>query len=153
MAIDLTKYSEIGTLSYAQVDQNWTDIEGADAVNAKTNAANTFQERTTFSKGLVEKKGAMAANDVDLALGAVFEKTISGATTLTVSNVPATGSVGSFILDLTNGGSATITWWAGVKWAGGTEPSWTAAGRDMVGFITHDGGTTWSGIVLGLDIK
>lgn len=103
--------------------------------------------------GLREVRVAMAANDIDLATGNLFTKTISGATTLTVSNIPASGTLASFILDLTNGGSATITWWSGVKWAGGTAPTLTAAGRDVLGFYTHDGGTTWTGLLLGKDVK
>lgn len=103
--------------------------------------------------GLFETKAALAANNIDLATGNFFTKTASGATTLTVSNVPASGLTASFILDLTNGGSATVTWWSGVKWAGGTAPTLTAAGRDVLGFFTHDGGTTWSGLVMGKDVK
>jgi hypothetical protein len=59
----------------------------------------------------------------------------------------------SFVLDLTNGGSSTITWWSGVKWASGIAPTLTVSGRDVLGFFTHDGGTTWSGLVLGKDLK
>lgn len=103
--------------------------------------------------GLREVKVAMAADNIDVATGNLFTKTISGATTLTVSNVPASGTLASFILDLTNGGSAAITWWSGVKWAGGAAPTLTAAGRDVLGFYTHDGGTTWTGLLLGKDVK
>ena len=103
--------------------------------------------------GLKEARVAMAANDINLLSGNYFTKTISGATTLTVSNVPASGTAASFVLDLTNGGSAAITWWSGVKWAGGTAPTLTAAGRDCLGFFTHDGGTTWTGLLLGKDVK
>lgn len=102
--------------------------------------------------GVKETWVAMGANNTDISAGNYFTKTISGATTLTVSNVPTTGTVASFILDLTNGGSATITWW-GVKWPGGTAPTLTAAGRDALGFFTHDGGTTWTGLLVGKDIK
>ncbi len=102
--------------------------------------------------GLKETRVSMVANDIDINLGNYFNKTISGATTLTVSNVPATGTAASFILDLTNGGSSAITWWT-VKWAGGTAPTLTAAGRDALGFFTYDSGTTWTGLVLGKDIK
>lgn len=110
---------------------------------------------TTFNvlSGLRETRTAMGANNIDLATGNFFTKTISGATTLTVSNVPASGTAASFILDLTNGGSGAITWWGGMKWAGGTAPTLTASGRDVLGFYTHDGGTTWTGLVLGKDVK
>lgn len=105
------------------------------------------------TKGFLETRTAMGANDIDLSTGNVFTKTISGATTLTVSNTPSSGTVATFILDLTDGGSATITWWSGVKWVGGTAPTLTTAGRDVLGFFTHDGGTTWTGLVLGKDVK
>ena len=103
--------------------------------------------------GTKETKVAMAANDVDLSAGNYFTKTITTTTTLTVSNVPSTGTAVSFILDLTNGGAGAITWWSGMKWVGGTAPTLTASGRDALGFFTHDGGTTWSGFVLGKDVK
>lgn len=103
--------------------------------------------------GTKETRVAMGANDIDLSAGNWFTKTFSGTLTLTVSNVPTTGTSASFILDATNGGSATITWWSGVKWAGGTAPTLTLSGRDSLGFYTYDGGTTWTGLLLGKDIK
>ncbi len=102
---------------------------------------------------LNETKVAMSASDIDLSIGNFFAKTISGSTTFTVSNVPASGTVGEIILDLTNGGSATVTWWSGIKWVSGTAPTLTASGRDMIGFCTHDGGTIWTGVVIGKDLK
>jgi len=107
----------------------------------------------TRSTQVLETRVAMAANNIDLSAGGYFTKTISAATTLTVSNVPSSGTGVSFILDLTNGGSSAITWWSGVKWAGGASPTLTASGRDVLGFFTHDGGTTWTGLVLGKDVK
>ena len=104
---------------------------------------------TLVTKALQETKVAMAANNIDLSTGNVFSKTISGATTLTVSNVPASGTSVTFTLNLTNGGSATITWWSGVKWAAGTAPTLTTSGRDRLVFTTEDGGTTWDGFVAG----
>lgn len=124
-----------------------------DADTAKTDVEQTFSAKQSFGAAVHEKINAIAASNIDVALGSLYTKTITGATTFTVSNVPATGSVASFILDLTNGGSSTITWWAGVKWAGGTAPTLTAAGRDAIGFYTHDGGTTWTGLLLGLDLQ
>ena len=125
-----------------------TDETGTGSLVFGTNPALT----TPTITGTKEVKVAMPANDINLAIGNYFTKTISGATTLTVSNTPSAGTTGSFILDLTNGGSATITWWT-VKWVGGTAPTLTTAGRDTLGFFTHDGGTTWTGLVLGKDIK
>ena len=96
-----------------------------------------------------EKQVAIAASDIDLSLGNYYTKTISATTSFTVSNVPASGTAASFILDLTNGGSQTVNFMTGIKWAGGTAPTLTASGRDVLGFFTYDGGTTWNGFVLG----
>jgi hypothetical protein len=101
------------------------------------------------AKAYVETKTVISASAIDLTAGNYFTKTISGSTTFTTSGTPATGNVASFVLDLTNGGSSTVTWWSGVKWAGGTAPTLTTSGRDVLGFFTHDGGTTWNGFVLG----
>ena len=103
--------------------------------------------------GLKEKKAVVSGSAIDLATANYFTKTAAGSLTWTVSNVPATDTSASFILDLTNGGTGTQTWWSGVKWAGGTAPTLTASGRDVLGFFTHDGGTTWTGLVLGKDVK
>ena len=109
--------------------------------------------QTVARAAIQEKYNAIGASAIDLNVGNYFSKTISGTTTFTVSNVPASGTATSFILDLTNGGSSTINWWSGMKWAGGKAPTLTASGRDVLGFYTWDGGTTWTGLVLGKDVK
>jgi hypothetical protein len=95
---------------------------------------------------------AVAASAVDCAAGNFFTKTASGALTWTVTNVPASRAY-SFLLELTNGGTGTQTWFSGIKWPGGTAPTLTASGVDMLGFITDDGGTTWRGVQLMKDSK
>lgn len=116
-------------------------------------ASRAVQTAAPTITGLREVRVAVSASDIDVASGNYFTKTISGTTTFTVSNVPSTGTASSFILDLTNGGSATVNWWSGVKWPGGTAPTLTTSGRDTLGFFTYDGGTTWSGFAIGLDVK
>lgn len=103
--------------------------------------------------GLGQTKVALSANNINLILGNAFTSTISGATTLMVSNVPSSNTLASFILDLTNGGSSTVTWWSNLKWVLGTAPTLTASGRDSLGFYTYDNGSTWTGVVIGKDIK
>jgi hypothetical protein len=124
-------------------------VAGVDA----TDPANNSTKWTRVLGSQYNIKTAIAASAIDLALGDYFTKTIAGNTTFTLSNVPAAGLAASFILDLTNGGAYAVTWWAGVKWANGSVPALTAAGRDAIGFYTHDGGTTWTGLILGKDIK
>lgn len=127
----------------------------ADAVTLST--AQTISGAKTFSASVIENKVALGSVSstatFNLALGNVYTATLGANTTFSVSNVPASGSTISFILDITNGGAFTITWWTNMKWVAGTAPTLTASGRDMLSFITHDGGTTWTGLVLGKDIK
>jgi hypothetical protein len=129
----------------------WISVSGSNGGNPTIGASGGSLAVTSpmlNSASQFMTKVTMAANNIDLSLGNIYSKTIAGNTTLTVSNIPATGTVVGFILDVTNGGSAVITWWSGVKWANATVPTLTAAGRDLLGFITHDGGTTWNGYAI-----
>ena len=103
--------------------------------------------------GTREVRSAIGASNIDLSLGNLFTKTISGTTTFTISNVPSTGTVASFLLELVNGGAYTVNWWASIKWPAGIAPVLTASGRDVLGFYTYDGGTTWTGFFIGKDVK
>jgi hypothetical protein len=91
--------------------------------------------------------------DMDLTLGNVVTATVdTSANTFTFSNPPATGKCGSFTLILTNGGSQTVNWPGAVDWAGGTAPTLTTAGIDVITFTTIDAGTIWYGFAAGLDM-
>jgi hypothetical protein len=136
------------TITFA--DNTLTGVQAADADTTKNDVANTFTAVQTFGKSVVETKVAMAAAEIDLATGNYFTKTISGIITLTVANTAASGSVSAFVLELTNGGSAAVTFFSGVTWAAATAPTLTAAGVDTLAFFTSDGGTTWRAFVLGL---
>jgi len=92
--------------------------------------------------------------DIDLTLGNVVTATVdTSANTFTFSNPPATGKCGSFTLILTNGGSQTVNWPASVDWAGGTAPTLTTAGVDVLTFTSVDAGTRWYGFLAGADMK
>ena len=92
--------------------------------------------------------------DIDISAGNVVTATVdTSANTFTFSNPPATGKCGSFTLILTNGGSQTVNWPGAVDWAGGTAPTLTTAGKDVLTFTTVDAGTTWYGFLAGADMK
>lgn len=93
------------------------------------------------------------AKTVDLTLGNVVTGTTTGDTTWTFSNPTATGNACSFTLILTNGGSKTQTWPASVDWPGGTAPTLTSSGVDVLTFVTINAGTTWMGFLAGKDLK
>jgi len=88
--------------------------------------------------------------DLDIALGNVQTATVDTSTnTFTFSNPSATGKSCSFTLILTNGASQTVVWPGTVDWAGGTAPTLTAAGIDILTFMTIDAGTIWYGFLAG----
>ena len=104
-------------------------------------------------KDYSETKAAMAAHAVDISLGNVQTYTLSGDQTLTFTNPSPTGKSCSFTLLVTNGGSAALTWPTAVDWAGGSQPTLTTSGLDILVFTTIDAGTTWYGFPAGLDVK
>ena len=152
--INLTSNTLSGTVAQfntALSDGDFATIAGTETLTNKTLTSPALT--TPVATGLRETRLAIPASAIDLSAGNYFTRTISGTTTFTVSNVPASGTTASFILELTNGGSATVNWWSGVKWAGGTAPTLTAAGVDILGFYSHDGGATWRGMMLAKDSK
>jgi hypothetical protein len=91
--------------------------------------------------------------DIDLQIGNYISATVAGATTFTFSNPLASPNACGFVLELTNGGSATVTWPTAVRWPGGTAPTLTTSGVDVLVFVTDDGGTNWRGVASMLDSK
>ena len=117
--------------------------------------ASTHTEIEVYSED-VNPIGATGGGtqDIDMTDGNVTTATVdTSANTFTFSNPPASGKCGSFTLILTNGGSQTVTWPTSVDWAGGTAPTLTTSGIDVLTFTTVDGGTIWYGFAAGLDMK
>lgn len=89
---------------------------------------------------------------LDCSLGNVFDiSMISNITTLSFSNVPASGKAYAIVLKVKQDatGNRSVTWPASVKWPNGTAPTLTATANkyDVIVLFTLDGGTTWSGSV------
>ena len=122
-------------------------------VNGGTTAVSISSNGISTLLSLAETKGTITSSNIDLSTGNYFAITISGTTSFTVTNVPASSTAVSFILDITNGGSATVNWLANTRWASGTAPTLTSAGRDVLGFFTYDSGANWSGFVLSKNLS
>ena len=104
---------------------------------------------TVFAESLQEDYDALSGTTptVDADNGGAFSLTTSGNTTFTFGAVTSGRSV-AFILQLTAGGTHTITWPASVDWAGGTAPDAPASGEtNIYVFWSRDGGTTWYGVL------
>lgn len=133
-------------------------VQAYDADTTKNDVANTFTAEQTLSAGLSldgayeQAAEAVAALDIDMSTGNYFTKSLSSSSTITFSNPPASGTVGSFTLQLTlTGVGTTITWPGTVYWngdAGQTAPTLTDARTHLFMFTTSDGGTTYRGAAL-----
>jgi len=92
--------------------------------------------------------------DIDLTAGNSVTATVdTSANTFTFSNPTASDELCGFTLTLTNGGSQTVNWPGGVDWAGGTAPTLTESGVDVLIFYTTDGGTRWYGFLAGANLS
>nr|BAR25953.1 hypothetical protein [uncultured Mediterranean phage uvMED]BAR25981.1 hypothetical protein [uncultured Mediterranean phage uvMED]BAR25996.1 hypothetical protein [uncultured Mediterranean phage uvMED]BAR26039.1 hypothetical protein [uncultured Mediterranean phage uvMED]BAR26082.1 hypothetical protein [uncultured Mediterranean phage uvMED] len=118
-----------------------------------SSAATTFTALQTLNAGLSvdgpykQVAEAVSALDIDLSTGNYFTKTISANSTFTFSNPPASGTVGSFTLELTHT-SGTVTWPSSVKFPADTAPTLTTGKTHLFVFITDDGGTRYRGAAL-----
>jgi hypothetical protein len=92
---------------------------------------------------------------IDLATAQVFTATITAANTITVafSNAPSAGQTQVVLLRLTNAGGGTIVWPAAAKFTGGTAPTLTVSGVDVLGVYYDITTTTYMIFVIGLDVK
>ena len=128
-------------------------VQAYDADTAKRDTTNTYTQLQTMNAGIAidgpykQTAEAVGALDISLATGNYFTKTISGNSTFTFSNPPASGTVGSFTLELTHS-SGTVTWPSSVKWPADTAPTLTAGKTHLFVFVTDDGGTRYRGAAL-----
>ena len=127
-------------------------LTGAEVLPVVQSAANvkaTTQQvvDAAMTTGLTRQAlGSISTNTtIDWSAGSYVTATIGGALTFTFSNPAPTGKACVAYLQLTNGGSAVITWPGSVTWSGGTAPTLRASGVDLLRFYTQDNGTTWFG--------
>jgi hypothetical protein len=93
-------------------------------------------------------------DNIDLSAGNSITATVStSAETITISNPTASDENCSFIIKFVNAGSQTLNLPASFKFAGGTAPSWTTSGTDILVGTTWDGGTTYHCSTYSLDSK
>ena len=160
----LTLPNDTGTSGYALTTNgsgvtSWSQLPTVDPNTAVTDAAQTFTPAQTFTAASVHNGGltvdgpykqaaeAVSALDIDLSTGNYFTKTINGNSTFTFSNPPASGTVGSFTLELTHT-SGTVAWPSSVKFNADTAPTLTTGKTHLFFFVTDDGGTRYRGAAL-----
>lgn len=106
----------------------------------------------TASMARVVLGGITGAATLDLSAGQAFTAAVTANVVIAITN-PAPGTVAQgFVMQLDNGGAHTITWPAAVKWSGGSAPAFSAAGRDLLAFVTFDNGATWDAVLVAKGI-
>ena len=129
-------------------------LEGGDLIGSSTPAEN----------GIVEVRGALgyeiqaggtvtSATDFDPDAGLMVHWTFGPAATAEVGFTACKTLGVELTMEITNGGQGTLTWGAEVLWETGAPPTLTAAGVDLLKFYSRDGGTTWIGWVVALDVS
>jgi hypothetical protein len=157
ISVDNNTVSGIAASSFVLSNASgYVDGSAAQKVIPSGVVVGTTDTQTLSGKTITSERetaASLAAAAIDLTTGNYFYKTIAANTTFTVSNIPTTGTAQSIILELTNAGAYTITYWSGVTFVAGTAPALTASGRDVLAFYTRDGGTTWSGFFVGKNLS
>jgi len=123
--------------------------DGTNASWVASLGAFEFTAGLTLAGSVKHNVTAMAALDIDASAGQFFTKSISTDSTFTFSNATA-GKAEAFALLLTISSAAVPTWPASVDWTGGVAPT-LGNGLHVLGFLSFDGGTTWTGFVGALN--
>ena len=163
-----TEINKLDGLSASTTELDYTDVAALGTVEVSkavtASAAGLvnhvdYQVQRPYFLDFAETVNAIGdtgggSDNIDISAGNVATATVStGTQTFVFTNPSATGRSCSFTLILTNGGSQTVNWPAAVDWAGGTEPTLTSSGIDILTFTTVDAGVIWYGFAAGIDMK
>ncbi|MGB0975365.1 MAG: hypothetical protein ACPGSG_00205 [Prolixibacteraceae bacterium] len=125
-----------------------TGISGIFTDSAGFGLTSTTSGATVDVSGsYVGNAASISALNINCSSGNYFTKTITGNSTFTISDAPASGRSYGLTLEITHT-SGTITWFSGVYWPADTAPTLTEGKTHLFVFITDDGGTKWRGASL-----
>ena len=139
-------YNDITTLGTSQASKTVTADANGDVNLSEELKAKSYNETYAATSGTTPA--------VNCETGNAFSHTLSGNTTFTFSNPPASGTAYSFSIEVIQDSGAsgyTVTWPTSVDWPSATAPTLTAtaSAKDVFVFYTRDGGTNWYGFTAG----
>jgi hypothetical protein len=110
---------------------------------------------TRYIETYVNLDNVSVSANIDLETGNNFYARVTGDTTFTFSNPPASGQGFGFTLLLKVAGPFPITWPNTIKWPSDITPSVTGddIGVDIFVFYTYDSGATYYGLTGGLNLS
>ena len=117
-------------------------------------------DKVTLTGPIIERQVAASFSSgvmtLDCNSANVFTHALtSNVTTVTINNIPTSGSaIGLTLILEADGTQRTITWPASFLWSGNSPPTITAtnASKDAIVFFTYDAGTSWLAFVAGQDL-
>lgn len=83
---------------------------------------------------------------MDFDVANAWNVTVNSDTTLALANVPAGTLLVGGILRIQDGGSAVVTWPTEFRWAGGSAPTLTTSGFDLIVFVSLSGGARFEAV-------
>lgn len=140
-ATALAEFASGDTIDKAFLDPTLVDTSAAQVLGGKTL---TSPKETRTAPAI--SAGTLT---LDLSGSSVFDVSLNGnITTLTISNVAASGTAHGFVLTFTADGTArSIVWPASFTWMtdAGVAPTLTSTSGKKISIVgmTTDGGTTW----------
>lgn len=138
----------LGTAAYTAASAYATSAQGLLAASALQPDAGGQLTVTARRRKLVALGNISGSVNIDLSSAGVITATLTGATTLTWTNLPASGYVADIELRLSQDatGSRVVTWPASGKWPGGAAFVLTtaASSMDVVG-ASIDSAGAWIG--------
>jgi hypothetical protein len=159
-ALEIRVSTVSAAVSAAVVSIGQRVLKAGDTMSGELNMADNLVTRPKFKDYAITaviRGNVSATATLDMLDGNYFMVTAAGSTTFVFANPPVSaangGAAGGFILELANGGAATVTWPSATKWPSGTAPTLTSSGTDVFVFITDDGGTVWRGVQSMKDSK
>ena len=109
-----------------------------------------YVNQSMLSQNVTASSSTLA---IDMSKGWTVNLTLNASVTaVTVSNWPAAGVTGKLALNITNGGSYTLSGWPGTTvWTFGIPPTVTAGAgaNDAILLISNQGGTAFQGYYVG----
>lgn len=153
-----------GELTY--FEQIWRFVSPNEGMRVFVNDENTayvfdgsaWIPETAIHHSVIVTASSGSSLTLDIAAGTTQDITLdSSSVALSLSNPAASGKAGQMTIIIRQDGTGgrTITWPGSVLWAGGTAPTLSggASAVDIFQLMTSDGGTSWFGSTLGIDMQ
>lgn len=127
-------------------------LDSADVLSIIPNVLDSADVSSIITADTTESSNSLTGTtpSIDVQAYELYYHTSTDNTQYTFTNAPSSGTVQSFILNITAGGTHTFQYPAEVVWANGSQPSAPDSGEtDVLVFMTYDSGATYYGFQAG----